>query len=70
MSENLMLGKKDDEEIDTIHMNENYEVQAWCELFGITPLDLKQAIDAVGPSAMKVKYYLEEHHVNTLNQRT
>jgi len=47
-----------EEEIDTIHLEENYEVQAWCELFEVTLIDLKHAIDVVGPSAMKVKYYL------------
>ena len=56
-----------EEEVDRIHMDENYEVQAWCALFGITIRDLRNAIDAVGPSAVKVKYYLREHNIHTVN---
>ena len=59
--------KRDQEEIDRIHMDEGYEVQAWCELFGITVGDLKHAIDAVGPSAVRVKYYLEEKNITPKN---
>jgi hypothetical protein len=55
------------EEVDRIHMEENYEVEAWCALFGITIRELKNAVDAVGPSAVKVKYYLKEHNVHTIN---
>lgn len=55
-----MLGLHDQEEIDRIHLDENYEVQAWCALFEVTTRDLKRAIDVVGPSAIKVKYYLKE----------
>lgn len=54
-----------EEEIDKIHLDENYEVQAWCELFEVTLIDLKHAIDVVGPSAMKVKYYLLEKNKRT-----
>jgi hypothetical protein len=61
--------KKTEEEIDRIHMDEDYEVQAWCEMFGITLIDLKHAIDAVGPSAVKVKYYLEEKNIARNNLR-
>lgn len=60
--ETLMIQRE--EEIDRIHMNENYEVRAWCELFGITTNDLKRAIAAVGPSAIKVKYYLKKKNVS------
>ncbi|HZI23516.1 MAG TPA: DUF3606 domain-containing protein [Chryseolinea sp.] len=59
--------KLHEEEVDRIHMEENYEVQAWCALFGITIRELRRAIDAVGPSAVKVKYYLKEHNVHTVN---
>ncbi len=52
-----------EEEVDRIHMDEGYEVQAWCELFGISVVDLKHAIEVVGPSAVKVKYYLEEQSI-------
>jgi hypothetical protein len=59
--------KLQEEEVDRIHMEENYEVEAWCALFGITIRELKNAVDAVGPSAVKVKYYLKEHNVHTIN---
>lgn len=63
MNEDLKSGKN--EAIDTIHLDQNYEVEAWCALFGTTVLDLKHAIDAVGPSAVKVKSYLKEHNLLT-----
>ncbi len=47
-------------ERDAINMDEGYEVQAWCEMFGVTIVDLKRAIEAVGPSAVKVKNYLKD----------
>lgn len=47
-------------ERDAINMEEDYEVKAWCEMFGVTIVDLKRAIEAVGPSAFKVKYYLKD----------
>lgn len=55
-----MLKLRDEEEIDKIHMDENYEVQAWCEMFEISLIDLKQAVAVVGTSAIKVKHYLDE----------
>ena len=55
-----MLELHEQEEIDKIHIDENYEVEAWCELFEVTVADLRRAIDAVGTSAMKVKYYLKK----------
>jgi hypothetical protein len=55
-----MLKLHEEEEIDRIHMNENYEVQAWCEMFEVSVIDLKQAVQVVGPSAIKVKRYLEK----------
>jgi hypothetical protein len=55
-----ILNLHDEEEIDRIHMDENYEVLAWCEMFDVSIVDLKQAVQVVGPSAIKVKYYLEE----------
>jgi hypothetical protein len=55
-----MLKLHDEEEIDKIHMDENYEVQAWCEMFDVSVMDLKQAVETVGTSAIKVKHYLEK----------
>ena len=60
----------DDEEIlessdrDNINPEEYYEMAAWCQMFGVTSNDLKRAIEAVGPSAVKVKSYIHQHHLN------
>jgi hypothetical protein len=69
MKEDMKLGAENEEAIDTIHLDEDYEVQAWCALFGITIVDLKQAVDVVGPSAVKVKYYLKESNVTTYSRQ-
>jgi hypothetical protein len=55
-----ILKLHEEEQIDKIHMDENYEVQAWCEMFEVSVMDLKQAVEAVGTSAIRVKHYLEE----------
>jgi hypothetical protein len=67
MKEALKLHEQ--EEVDRIHMDEVYEVQAWCELFNVSLMDLKHAVAVVGPSAMKVKYYLEERHIPRNSRR-
>ena len=69
MNEDMKIGAVKEEAIDTIHLDEDYEVQAWCELFGITIGDLKQAVNVVGPSAVRVKYYLKENNVATYNRQ-
>jgi hypothetical protein len=55
--------------IDKINLDEDYEVQAWCHMFEITTIDLKRAIEVVGPSAVKVKHYLNEKNINSSNAR-
>lgn len=67
MKETLKL--HEEEEIDKIHMNENYEVMAWCEIFDISVVDLRKAVQEVGTSATKVKYYLEEKLKEQSNSR-
>ena len=52
--------KAKDWEIDKIHLDEVYEVEAWCHMFGISMSDLKHAVDKVGTSALKVKEYLSQ----------
>ena len=64
-----MMKLHEEEEIDKIHMDENYEVQAWCEIFEVSVFDLKQAVNKVGPSAIKVKHYFEERTKDQRNQR-
>ena len=50
---------------DRINLEEDYEVKAWCQMFGVTSIDLKHAIEVVGPSALKVKYYFKARELNT-----
>lgn len=51
-----------DRDIDTIHLDEIYEVEAWCFMFGISMSDLRRAVDKVGTSALKVKEYLTKEN--------
>ena len=51
-----------DRDIDTIHLDEIYEVEAWCYMFGISMSDLRRAVDKVGTSALKVKEYLTKEN--------
>lgn len=64
-----MMKLHEEEEIDKIHMDENYEVQAWCEIFEVSVFDLKQAVSKVGPSAIKVKHYFEGKTKDQRNSR-
>ena len=59
--------KHNEEDIDKIHLEENYEVEAWCHMFEITTADLKHAVEVVGTSALKVKEYIHQQHQNTGN---
>ena len=52
-------------EIDKIHLDEIYEVEAWCHMFEISMGDLKSAIDKVGTSAVKVKEYLKKQNLKS-----
>ncbi|HEX6224761.1 MAG TPA: DUF3606 domain-containing protein [Chryseolinea sp.] len=56
-----------DVDIDTIHLDEVYEVEAWCHMFGISMGDLRRAVDTVGTSALKVKEYLNEKNKENHN---
>lgn len=56
-----------DREIDKIHLDEVYEVEAWCHMFGISMGDLKRAVDTVGTSALKVKEYLTQQKIKSRN---
>jgi hypothetical protein len=38
-----------------ININEDYEVQYWTDKFGVTPDELKKAVEKVGPMAADVK---------------
>ncbi|MFN3439663.1 MAG: DUF3606 domain-containing protein [Acidovorax sp.] len=41
-----------------ISLNEHYEVRDWTNSLGVTEMELREAVAAVGPSADKVRQYL------------
>ncbi|MEO6760302.1 MAG: DUF3606 domain-containing protein [Saprospiraceae bacterium] len=45
-------GKADDVRIN---VNESYEVQYWSTKFGVTPDELRSAVEAVGPMVVDVQ---------------
>lgn len=42
-----------------INVNEDYELRDWSKKFGVTPEQLKQAVNAVGTSAEAVEAHLK-----------
>lgn len=46
---------------DLINVNEPYEVRDWADKFGVTHVQLKAAVNAVGNSAKKVEAYLNKN---------
>lgn len=57
MSDNLK--KKRPQDASRISLKESWEVQHWCEKFGISYQQLYAAVDKVGHSVAKVKQYLD-----------
>jgi hypothetical protein len=41
-----------------INVNEPWEVRFWCERFGVTPAELKKAVEEVGVLAADVRRHL------------
>ncbi len=41
-----------------INLNERYEVRDWTNSLGVTEMELREAVAAVGTSADKVREYL------------
>jgi hypothetical protein len=44
-----------------INVNEDYELRDWCKKFGVTPEQLKAAVQAVGTNAEEVQKHLGKH---------
>lgn len=44
---------------DRINVNQDYELQDWSKSLGVTPERLKEAVQAVGDRADKVREYLK-----------
>ncbi|HJV59670.1 MAG TPA: DUF3606 domain-containing protein [Albitalea sp.] len=51
-------GGRDRERID---VNQDYELRGWSKKFGVTPEQLKEAVQAVGDRADKVEQHLKSH---------
>lgn len=46
---------------DLINISEAYEVRDWADKFGVTHVQLKAAVNAVGNSSQKVEAYLKKN---------
>ena len=44
---------------DRISLGEDYEIRDWTEALGVSEAQLREAVDAVGNSADKVRDYLK-----------
>jgi hypothetical protein len=44
---------------DRINVHEDYELRDWSKSLGVTPERLKEAVQAVGDRAEKVRQYLQ-----------
>jgi hypothetical protein len=44
---------------DRISLSEDYEIRDWTEALGVSEAQLREAVDAVGNSAGKVREYLK-----------
>lgn len=45
---------------DRINLSEEYEVRDWAEKYNITPKELRDAVNEVGPMAKDVEAYLKK----------
>ncbi|GAB5605072.1 DUF3606 domain-containing protein [Sideroxyarcus sp. TK5] len=59
MPDNLNIRQPQDPK--RINVNEPWEVRYWTHKFGVSGVQLKQAVKAVGPLVDKVRKYLEDH---------
>ena len=44
---------------DRINLGEDYEIRDWTQALGVSEAQLREAVDAVGNSADKVREYLK-----------
>jgi hypothetical protein len=47
---------------DRINVNQQHELRYWSEKFGVTPDELKLAVQDVGPTVAKVQQRLQQRH--------
>lgn len=58
MPDNLRIKGPADQ--NKINVHEPHEVQYWTKTLGVTPAQLRSAVNAVGVSVAKVKEYLKK----------
>lgn len=46
-------------DLDAVSQNEDYEVRDWCRILDCTPVELSEAVAAVGSSAQAVRRFLD-----------
>lgn len=56
MVDNLKI--REPEDPTKINVNQQWEINYWCEKFGVSETRLRQAVSAVGPMVSAVKKYL------------
>lgn len=47
-------------DLDVVSQNEDYEVRDWCRILDCTPVELSEAVAAVGSSAQAVRRFLDD----------
>jgi hypothetical protein len=45
-----------------IDVTESWTLRYWCRELGVTERDLRETVEAVGPSVLEVKKILTRHH--------
>jgi hypothetical protein len=47
------------QDAERVNVHEEYEVEYWCKRFGVTPTQLRAAVEKVGTSARRVETELK-----------
>lgn len=53
------LSKSGGQDRKRINLHEDYEVRDWSKKFGVTPDELRKAVESAGNEAAKVEAYLK-----------
>jgi hypothetical protein len=54
------LSKSGGQDRERINLHQDFEVRDWSSKYGVTPNELKKAVEAVGNEAAKVEAYLKD----------
>ena len=57
------LGIKQPQDPKRVNVHQPHEVRYWCQKWGITPQQLRDAVEAVGDSARAVEDYLRHNRI-------